>query len=116
MICERNIHCLPLTNAPTEDQLTTQACALTGNQTSDLLLCGMTPNQMSCTGQCPRALFNSSGGPVLVWVSSPLFFSKQGERVSRLSISPFPTCQGRKGQGEDLNHMTGANLGEEMVS
>ena len=30
---------------------TTQACALTGNQTSDLLVCGMMTNQLSYTSQ-----------------------------------------------------------------
>ena len=30
---------------------TTQACALTGNQTGDLLLCGAMPNPLSHTGQ-----------------------------------------------------------------
>ena len=30
---------------------TTQACALTGNPTGDILLCGMTLNQLSHTSQ-----------------------------------------------------------------
>ena len=40
---------LPLASAQTEP--TTQACAPTGNQTGDFLLCGMMPNQLSHTGQ-----------------------------------------------------------------
>ena len=35
----------------------TQACALSGNWTSDLLLCGTMPNQLSCTGQCWEYVF-----------------------------------------------------------
>ena len=37
---------------------TTQACTLTRKQTSHLLVCGTTPNQLSHTGQCCLALFN----------------------------------------------------------
>ena len=36
---------------PDLDEPTTQARALTGNQTSDLSLCRMTPNHVSHTGQ-----------------------------------------------------------------
>ena len=46
---ERNIDQLPLAHAPTwgRDRATTQACALTGNRTSDLSLCRTTLNQLS---------------------------------------------------------------------
>ena len=50
-VCERNIDQL----TPTQPQLgtwpTTQACALTGNQTSDLSVCRMMPNPLSHTSQ-----------------------------------------------------------------
>ena len=36
---------------PTRDLVATQACALTENWTGDLLLCRMTPNLLSHTGQ-----------------------------------------------------------------
>ena len=52
MMCERNIHWLPPASAPiNRGWPITQACALTQNQTSDILLCGMMLNQLSHTGQ-----------------------------------------------------------------
>ena len=47
----RNIHQLPLVRTPTSTKPTTQACALTKNQTCDILFCGMMPNQLSHTSQ-----------------------------------------------------------------
>ena len=50
--CEREtqVGCLSHTPKP-GTRPATQACALIGNRTSDLLLCEMTPNQMSHAGQ-----------------------------------------------------------------
>ena len=48
---ERNMDRLPLTWAPTGTEPTTQACALTGNWTGNLFLCGTMCNQLSHTGQ-----------------------------------------------------------------
>ena len=50
-MCERYINRLPLACPQLRTWLATQACALTGNQTSDLLVCGMMPNPLSHTGQ-----------------------------------------------------------------
>ena len=47
---ERNMNRLPLTRTPTGDQAATQACALTGNPTGDLL-CGTMPNPLSHVSQ-----------------------------------------------------------------
>ena len=48
---ERNIDRLSLVHIPTRTEPATQARALTGNQTRDLLLCRMTLNPLSHTGQ-----------------------------------------------------------------
>ena len=49
LVCpERNIGWLPLVVGTKPHN---QACALTGNRTSNLWLCGMTSNQLSHTGQ-----------------------------------------------------------------
>ena len=53
---ERNIDWLPLPSTWTGTKHTTKACALTGNRTSNLLLCGTKPNQLSHTGQGPVKL------------------------------------------------------------
>ena len=56
---ERNIDQLPLAHM-TYWVLNPQprhACVLTGSGTSDLLLCGMTPNQLSHTGQGEKINF-----------------------------------------------------------
>ena len=45
-----------LSSAPTGNQPKTQACALTGNPTGHLFLCGPTPNQLSHTVQAFAAL------------------------------------------------------------
>ena len=52
-MCERNIDWLPLAHSPTGTRTrpTIQACALTGNQTGSLSLCGMMPNQFCHIGQ-----------------------------------------------------------------
>ena len=42
---------LPLSHTLTGDWPATQVCALTGNQTSDLSLCGTMPNQLGNTSQ-----------------------------------------------------------------
>ena len=47
-------HQLVASHIPTRNQSTTEACALIGNQTGDLSLCGTTPNQLSHAGQCGR--------------------------------------------------------------
>ena len=54
---ERHIDRLPVVGALTGKELTTQTCALTRNGTSDLLLFGRTPNQLSHTGQGRRSNF-----------------------------------------------------------
>ena len=48
---ERKINWLPPSRTLTGDLPTTQACALTGNRTSDLLLCRMMPNELSHASQ-----------------------------------------------------------------
>ena len=48
---ERNINWLPPYMPRPGSKPTTQAHALTWNQTGDLLVCGMMPNQLSHTGQ-----------------------------------------------------------------
>ena len=50
-MCKRNINWLPLAHPQLGTRPTTQACVLTGNQTSDLLVCGMIPNPLSHTSQ-----------------------------------------------------------------
>ena len=55
---ERNIDQLLLIHTPTRTELTTQACALTRDQTGDLSLCRMTtPNPLSHTSQGRRGVF-----------------------------------------------------------
>ena len=44
---EGNIDQLLLEHTQLGTEPTTQACALTGDQTSDLLLCGMMPNELT---------------------------------------------------------------------
>ena len=61
--CERetSIGCLSCVPWPGTEPVT-QACALTRNQTGDLLLCGTMPNQMSHTGQgCLKNFCKSDG-------------------------------------------------------
>ena len=58
---EGNIYQLPLAHTLTP---ATQACAQIRNRTSDLLLCGTTPNQLSHTGQGSTVLLIA-----LVWVT-----------------------------------------------
>ena len=48
---KNNIDWLPVIHVPTRDRTPNQASALTGNQTRDLSLCKMTPNQLSHTSQ-----------------------------------------------------------------
>ena len=48
-MCERNIDWLPLTRTQPGTRPPTQACALMGNRTSDLSVCGMMPNPLSYT-------------------------------------------------------------------
>ena len=50
-MCKRNINWLPLAHPQPGTWHTTQACDLSGNQTSDLLVCGMMPNPLSHTCQ-----------------------------------------------------------------
>ena len=55
---ERNIGCLLHTPWPGTESAT-QACALTRHRTSNLSVCGMTPNQFSHTGQVLNFVFFS---------------------------------------------------------
>ena len=48
---ERNIERLPLARTQLGTEPVTRACALTGDRTSDLWLCGKMLNQLSHTGQ-----------------------------------------------------------------
>ena len=50
-MCERDIHRLPLARSHLGSWPTNQACALTGNRTSDLLVCWLALNPMSHTSQ-----------------------------------------------------------------
>ena len=50
LMCERNINWLPLTCPQPGSRPAAQACALTRSRTSDLSLCGMTPDQLSRSG------------------------------------------------------------------
>ena len=51
MIFQRNINCLPLACPQLRTWLVTQACALTRNRTSGLLVCRITANPLSHAGQ-----------------------------------------------------------------
>ena len=51
LMCERYINRLPLTCPQPGTWPVTQACALTGNPTDELSVCGMTPNLLSHTSQ-----------------------------------------------------------------
>ena len=50
-MCERNIKQLPPTHPQLGTWPTSQAFSLSGNQTSELLVCRMTPNPLSHTTQ-----------------------------------------------------------------
>ena len=50
-MCERNINQLPLTRPQLGTWRATQACALTGNQTGDLLVCRLVLDPLSHTNQ-----------------------------------------------------------------
>ena len=50
-MCERNMNRLPLTRPQPGIWLTTQACALTGNQTGNLWVFGSMPYPLSSTSQ-----------------------------------------------------------------
>ena len=54
---ERCIKQVPLVHPHPGTGPTTQACALTGNRTGDLPLCGKMPNQLSPTAQGTKWLF-----------------------------------------------------------
>ena len=51
LMCEKNIDLLPLAHPTTRDLAHNPACALTGNWTGDLWVCGMTPNLQSHISQ-----------------------------------------------------------------
>ena len=55
-MCERHIDWLPLTHPKPGTRPATQACALTGNQTTDPLVCGPVLNPLSHT--CQGEIFN----------------------------------------------------------
>ena len=57
---KRNIDWLPLTHPQLGTWPTTQACALTGNRTSGLLVLGMMPNPLNHTGQGSLLYLHSS--------------------------------------------------------
>ena len=50
-MCKRNMHLLPLPCPQLRTWPTTQACALTGNRTSNLSLCGTMPSPLNHTSQ-----------------------------------------------------------------
>ena len=50
-MCDRYIHLLPLAYPQWGTWLATQACALIGNQTSDLLVHGLVLNPLSHTSE-----------------------------------------------------------------
>ena len=58
-MCERNIYWLPLACPRWETWLAIQACALTGTQAGELLVCGTVPNPLSHTGQDVCSLFSN---------------------------------------------------------
>ena len=72
---ERNIDGIPLAHAPTGHRTVTQARALIGNQTWELSIGGMMPNQLSHTGQ----------GRTLI-LSNPMYWKLTGELNS---LFPF---------------------------
>ena len=57
-MCERDIVLLPTLTPQLGTRPTTQACTLTRNQISNLLLCQMMLNQLSHTGQGFRLGFD----------------------------------------------------------
>ena len=67
----RNIHQLPLTRPQLGTWPATQACALTGNGTTNISLCGTMPSQLSHTGQGVPALFTEPSSSILL--SQPAF-------------------------------------------
>ena len=69
-MCERYIDWLSLSCPQPGTQPVTQACALTGNQTSDLSVCGRMPNQLSHTGH-GKGKFTLK----IKWCLSPLLFN-----------------------------------------
>ena len=67
MICERNINWLPLICSQLGTWPTTQACALTGNQTGDLLVFRMMHDPLSHTSQGISKCFSSQIGEDYNW-------------------------------------------------
>ena len=63
-LCKRYMDWLSHAHPQLGTQLITQACALTGNRTSDLLVCRPALNPPSHTSQGPTFWFNSSQNPV----------------------------------------------------
>ena len=57
-MCERNSDWSPFTHLQLGTKPATQACALTGNQTSELSVCGMMPNLLSHTSQGKTRILN----------------------------------------------------------
>ena len=60
-MCERNINCLPLACALMGTEPATQACALTGNLTGDLLAHSLMLNQLSYASQGHVLLLDRKG-------------------------------------------------------
>ena len=58
----------------------TQACALTGDLSGDLLLCGTMPNQLSQTGQGPHVGFFFLNKEIVnihwIWLARNILISK----------------------------------------
>ena len=58
-MCKRYIDRLPLTHTQLRTWPATQACALTGNQTGEVLVCRLALNPLSHTGQGWRVILNN---------------------------------------------------------
>ena len=79
-MCERNSNQLPLTRPQLGTGLATQACALTGNRTSDLLVCRPVLN-------LPRP---TSQGRILIFEPH---WKRNRERLEVISLPPiFKMC------------------------
>ena len=80
--CLLNEYCLGI-------EPTTQACALTGNQTTDL--CGMSPNQLSQTSQGHDLLIQNLSVPSLFYLFSQLLSPSHTDII--LPVTCLPTSE-----------------------
>ena len=80
-VCERHTDWFPLTCVPTRDWPATHACAVTGNRTSDHLLCGTMLNQLSYASKGQNKLSNSH-----LWATAlkHLFIIKKQHKLLKL--------------------------------